>query len=211
VRALLPAPSAVVVELGCGPHGGFVPSLNEAGYEALGVDPAAPEGSSYRRVEFEHADLPDELGAIVACTSLHHVADPALILDTVAGHLVPRGVVVVIEWDWKRFDEATARWCFERLGPEGSHSWLHHRREEWTASGEAWERYLRGWAERHGIHSASALLEKLDRCFKRLHFARGAYFFPDLADTSEEDEQRAIGSGQIQPTRIDYAGVLTRR
>jgi SAM-dependent methyltransferase len=209
VRALLPAPPGVVVELGCGRHGGFVPSLNHAGYQALGVDPVAPEGASYRRAEFEHAELPDELDAVVACTSLHHVADPGRVLDTIARHLVAGGVVVVIEWDWERFGEATARWCFERLGPDCPHSWLHHRREDWIASGEEWEHYLRGWTERHGIHSASALLEKLDSRFERVHFARGAYFFGDLADTSEEEELLAIGSGQIQSTRIDYCGVLT--
>jgi hypothetical protein len=32
--------------------------------------------------------------------------------------LVPGGVLVVVEWAWERFDEATARWCFARLTPQ---------------------------------------------------------------------------------------------
>jgi hypothetical protein len=57
VQAQLPPPPARVVELGCGSHGGFVPRLLDDGYEAVGVDPQAPEGPAYRREEFERADL----------------------------------------------------------------------------------------------------------------------------------------------------------
>jgi len=38
---------------------------------------------------------------------------------------------------------------------------------------------------------------------------RRPYFFPDLAETTEADEQTAIDAALIQPTRIDYLG--TRR
>ncbi|MGZ4321516.1 MAG: class I SAM-dependent methyltransferase [Solirubrobacteraceae bacterium] len=69
VRSWLPAPPATVVELGCGSLGGFVPALNEDGYDAIGVDPAAPEGPEYRLTGFEHVDLPGRVDAIVASTS----------------------------------------------------------------------------------------------------------------------------------------------
>jgi hypothetical protein len=36
VRAHLPAPPARVVDIGCGPHGGFVPFLHSNGYDAAG-------------------------------------------------------------------------------------------------------------------------------------------------------------------------------
>jgi hypothetical protein len=36
--------------------------------------------------------------------------------------------------------------------------------------------------------------------------AYGPYFFPDLASTSEADEQTAIDAGQIQANRIQYRG-----
>jgi hypothetical protein len=53
VHAQLPAAPARVIELGCGPLGGFVPMLRSSGYDALGVDPQAPDEAGYRRVEFE--------------------------------------------------------------------------------------------------------------------------------------------------------------
>ncbi len=78
-----------MLEVGCGPLGGFVPLLEPAGYEATGVDPEAPQGSCYRQVEFERYDLVGQLDAIVACTSLHHVADLGTVLDRVHAALVP--------------------------------------------------------------------------------------------------------------------------
>src|SRR5690242_15603534 len=43
VAANLPSAPASVLEIGCGPLGGFVPAMNRAGYDAIGVDPEAPE------------------------------------------------------------------------------------------------------------------------------------------------------------------------
>jgi SAM-dependent methyltransferase len=89
------------------------------GYQATGVDPEAPPGPSYRQVLFEHYAVPGPLDAIVACTSLHHVANLSAMLDLVTQALVPGGRAVIVEWARERFDEATARWCFARLpGPD---------------------------------------------------------------------------------------------
>jgi len=115
----LPAAPARVVEIGCGPLGGFVPMLESAGYQATGIDPEAPAGSSYRQVEFESYEAPGPVDAVVASVSLHHVADLAVVLDQVNALLVPAGRVVIVEWAHERFDEATARWCFARLPDPG--------------------------------------------------------------------------------------------
>lgn len=207
VRSFLPAPPAVVVDLGCGPLGGFVPMLLESRYEALGVDPRAPDGEAFRQVHFEHVDV--ELGgradAIVASTSLHHVADPAEVLDKVADSLAPGGLLIVLEWDWKSFDEPTARWCFERLAPSGPDDWLHRAHERWTASGQPWARYIRSWAEEHGIHPAGSLIPELDRRFERIVHERGPYFFP-VTQATEAEELEAIEAGRIRANRIDYVG-----
>jgi SAM-dependent methyltransferase len=195
-----------VVEIGCGGLGGFIPQLQSCGYQALGIDPAAPQGDSYCRVEFERAEVPAPLDAVIACTSLHHVAKPAEVLDKVTQSLNPGAVVIVIEWDWQRFDEATADWCFARLG--SSEGWLHHRRNEWIASTQPWQRYLETWAGQHGIHAGRLLLKELDRRLRPELLRRGAYFFADLANTTEADELDAIDSGQIRATGIDYVGRL---
>jgi SAM-dependent methyltransferase len=208
VRAHLPPAPARVMEIGCGPLGGFIPMLRSTGYEALGVDPEAPDGAEYRRIEFERAELPRELDALVASTSLHHVSDPDEVIDRIATTLPSRGTLVVVEWDWEAFDERTALWCFQRLDSAEPANWLRRRREEWGASGRDWDAYLRDWAQQGRVHSGERLLRSLDRQFERLLLARGPYFFADLVDTDEADEVAAIDAGQIQATRIDYVGSL---
>jgi SAM-dependent methyltransferase len=207
VRSDLPAPPAVIVEVGCGSLGGFVPMLERQGYQALGIDPQAPEGPSYRRVEFEESDVSAPVDAVVACTSLHHVAYPAVVVDRIADVLGPDGTIVVVEWDWESFDEASARWGFERIDPGDEPSgWLHGARERWLDSGLAWDDYLTGWTGEHGLHGASALVRELDRRFDRVRCDRGAYLFSDLPETSEAEELSAIEAGDIRALRIDYVG-----
>ena len=43
IRTRLPAAPARVVEVGCGSLGGFVPMLRAHGYDAVGIDPQAPD------------------------------------------------------------------------------------------------------------------------------------------------------------------------
>jgi SAM-dependent methyltransferase len=141
VHSRLPAPPACVLDLGCGPLGGFVPFLHSNGYQAIGVDPNAPDTPDYHRVEFEHLELPQRVDAVIASTSLHHVADPAAVIDRLATTLGDDGRLVVVEWAWETFDEETAAWCFARLGSDDEAGWLHHRRDEWLASGLQWPSY----------------------------------------------------------------------
>ena len=204
VRTSLPAAPARVLEIGCGPLGGFVPELRAAGYAALGVDPEAPEGPEYRRVEFELLDH-EPVDAIVACVSLHHVADLGDALDKAQAMLAPAGTLVVVEWASERFDEATAAWCFERLSGDG-HGWLQERQAEWRGSGEPWDAYLGSWTAREGLHRGHDILQELDDRFTPRRLDYGPYFFPDLHGVTEADEQAAIGEGQIQAARIEYAG-----
>jgi SAM-dependent methyltransferase len=206
VRACLPAVPARVVEVGCGPLGGFVPMLRADRYDAVGIDPRAPDDENYQRIELEHAELPRQVDAVVACTSLHHVADPAQVIDRITNTLRSGGTLVVVEWRWEKFDQHTAEWCFERLRPNDEAGWLHRRRDEWLASGHEWPSYLRGWAEREGLHPGDVLVSLLDERLERRLLTHGPYFFADLARTSEDDEQTAIDAGQIQATRIDYVG-----
>src|SRR6266581_3536458 len=125
VRAWLPSPPSAVVEIGCGPLGGFVPMLRSAGYDAAGVDPEAPDGPGYHQVEFERYQVPGPAAAVVACASLHHVADVGEVLGLAGAALAGGGTIVVVEWARERFDDATAQWCFDRLpGPSAEHNWL---------------------------------------------------------------------------------------
>ncbi|MGE5286505.1 MAG: class I SAM-dependent methyltransferase [Micromonosporaceae bacterium] len=211
-RAQLPRAPATALEIGCGPLGGFVPALLEAGYDVTGVDPEAPEGPRYHRIEFEQYEIARPVDSVIACTSLHHVADLDVVLDRVEAALAAGGTLVVIEWARERFDEATARWCFARLAatpPDGEPGWLHNRRDEHAASGQQWAAYCRSWAEQEGLHTGEEILRGLDARFDRRSCTFGPYFFPDLAGVSQADEQAAIDTGQIQATGIRYTA--TRR
>jgi SAM-dependent methyltransferase len=206
VRNALPAAPAHVADVGCGPHGGFVPMLRADGYDAVGIDPEAPPEAHYQRIEFERAELPEHLDAVVASTSLHHVADAACVIDGIANSLTSRGRLVVVEWAWEKFDRPTADWCFGRLGPDEEAGWLHRRRDEWLASGQDWPTYLTDWAGREGLHRADEIVRLLDERLDRQRLTDGPYFFPDLAGTSVADEQAAIDAGEIRATRIDWVG-----
>jgi SAM-dependent methyltransferase len=208
VRRQLPSPPARVLEVGCGSLGGVVPALLEGGYDAIGVDPDAPEGSVFQQVEVERYDPPWPVDCVVASTSLHHVADLDEVLDRLAALLVPGGVLVVVEWAWERFDEATARWCFARLAapaPGDEPGWLHRHQERWLASGQPWDDYCRVWATGERLHPGEVIVRGLDARFHRQLHVEAPYFFADLADTSEAEEQAAIDAGRIQAGGIRYA------
>jgi SAM-dependent methyltransferase len=212
VRGQLPPRPATVLEVGCGTLGGFVPALLDAGYHAVGVDPEAPEGSDYQRVEFEHYNPPWPVDCVVASLSLHHVTDLDAALDRLKDLLVPGGALVVVEFAWERFDEPTAQWCFARLAPPAPGAepgWLHRHQERWSASGQSWDGYLREWATEEGLHPGGQILHGLDMRFAREQAADAPYLFADLADTSETEEQAAIDAGQIQAIGIRYTATCT--
>ena len=213
VREHLPAPPARVLELGCGPLGGFVPGLRADGYDAVGIDRNAPAGDEYRQADFERSTLGEPVAAVVASRSLHHVADLGEVLDGVTASLAPGGLVIVAEWQWERFDERTARWCFERLlaAEDARDDWLQRRRREWLARGTSWDTYFAAWARSHGLHPAERILAGLDEHFDRVLCEHGPYFYADLEGVSELDEQAAIAAGEISATGIRYVGSLRSR
>jgi SAM-dependent methyltransferase len=211
VRTHLPRPPAIVVDLGCGPHGGFVPMLVADGYDALGIDPDAPEGERYRRIRFEDADH-RQVDAVVACTSLHHVDDLDTVVGAIEAMLAPVGRLIVVEWAVEAFDERTARWCFRQLPaePDDDGGWLRHQRDEFAASGATWTAYLDGWRSRENLHTGDAMLAALRSRFELSSLTRTPYFFPDL-DLPKASEQAAIDAQRISATGLRCIGALPPR
>jgi SAM-dependent methyltransferase len=205
VQANLPSPPSRVLEIGCGPLGGFVPDLSQDGYDAVGVDPEGPVGQSFHRAPFEEYDDPQPVEAAIACTSLHHLADLGLAFDKLASALAPSGRLIVVEWVHEQLDEATARWCFDRLPADGD-TYLHHHRDAWASSDLAWDDYFRQWAqEEHGLHPWSSVKRALDSRFVTEHSEQVPYYFPTL-DISPEEEVAAIRSGRIRAGAVRYIG-----
>ncbi|MFD8528937.1 class I SAM-dependent methyltransferase [Streptosporangium canum] len=208
VHEQLPPSPGRILEIGCGPLGGFVPALRSHGYDAVGVDPQAPQGADYHRTEFERHRVTAPVDVIVACTSLHHVADLYEVVDLMADALTPGGVLVVVEWARERFDEATARWCFARLAADGEPGWLHRHRNRWSESGESWDSSFQAWAQAERLHTGQELERALRTRFDTRLLARRPYFFPALDGVTDADEQAAVDAGHIQATGIRYVGRL---
>jgi SAM-dependent methyltransferase len=209
VHEHLPGAPARVLEIGCGEYGGFVPRLREAGYEATGVDPNAPESAGYHRSGFEEFEARGAFDAIVASRALHHVSDLGAVLARVGAALRPGGALIVVEWEWELFDESSARWCFERMdGLDDEPHWLQRRRDGWAASGESWDAYFQTWAAGHGLLRVGGILDELDARFDRRLRARGPYFFAELG-VSEQAEQAAIDAGEVTATGVRYVAALS--
>jgi SAM-dependent methyltransferase len=207
VQAQLPPAPARILEIGCGSAGGFVPAMRRSGYRATGVDPQAPDGGGYHQVEFERYELRHPVEAVVACTSLHHVDRLDDVLDRIATALTPGGTVIVVEWAWERFDEAAARWCFQRLAePSDESGWLQRHHDRWVESNQPWDAYFRGWVAEERLHSGETIVRGLDQRFGRRLMRYGPYVFSSLPDLSEADEQAAIEAGQLPATGIRYVG-----
>jgi SAM-dependent methyltransferase len=205
VRAQLPPSPARVIEVGCGPLGGFVPRLRASGYDAVGVDPAAPDGPEYEQLEFEQYASPDPVDALVASVSLHHVADLDVVLDRINSTLKPGATLVVIEWAHERFDEATARWCFDRLSATGE-GWLNHHQERWQASAQGWDEYFETWIKDEHLHPGGDIIRGLQTRFETQSVTEGPYLFADLDGVTSDDEQVAIDAGLIQPGCLRFVG-----
>src|SRR5918911_3205450 len=124
-------------------------------------------------------------------------APPAEVLDRIGAALTSRGTLVVVEWAWEKFDRPTAEGCFDRLGADGEENWLHRARADWSASGEDWTTFIGDWARREHLHRGGDLVRLLDERFDRRLLGYGPYFFADLTETTEADEQAAIDAGLL--------------
>lgn len=199
----LPEAPSRVLDVGCG-EGWLTRRLAERGYEVLGVDPKAPEDRLFRRMALEDFSHPQPFDAIVAILSLHHIPDLEAAVRKIGELLETGGRLVVLEFAWDRFDDATAGWCLDRLPPElDEENWLHRR------CGELHRRLREGrplqardtfhqWAAEEGFRSSSDILGALRISFKERSFSWSPYLFPDLKGVTEGEEADAIESGAIQ-------------
>ena len=195
----LPPPPARVLEIGCGHEGGFVAQLGQAGYEATGVDPAAPEGPSFERISFESFDDDGPFDAIIAGRVLHHVELLEPVLDKIA-RLAP--LLVVEEFAWERIDAPTQAW-YER----------HRRRLQANGDDPRGPEELDEWRARHpDLHPATVVLRELETRFEQRWCEERPYFYLWLKHPpTEAIEAAAIASGEIQPIGVRYVGIRRAR
>ena len=175
----LPQAPARVLEVGCGDRGGVVPALVDAGYDAIGVDPRAPEGPRYRQLDFREVD--GSFDAVVAGRVIHHLVPLGDAVDHLAA-LAP--VLVVHEFAWDTIGTELQAWYEaeravrpDAVGPES----------------------LDDWRWRHaGLHPHDAVLDALRARYDERVLEWVPYFHHWLGDVDSPDR---IG--------IQWAGVRT--
>jgi Methyltransferase domain len=176
VMSRLPPAPARVIEIGCGSDGGLVPALAAAGYDALGVDPRAPEGERYRQVDFLEVD--GEFDAAVAGRVIHHL-EP---LDRALDHLASIAPLLFVdEFAWDLIDEDLQRW-YDRE---------HARRPESTGPPTIEE-----WRWRHpGLHPHDVVLGGLRERYDEQALEWVPYFHRWLGDVESPDRIGYLWAG----------------
>jgi SAM-dependent methyltransferase len=144
VAAMQPACSRVL-GVGCG-DGGLVGRLAELGFDALGVDPAAPAHPRLIRESVEQVTGLSTFDAAVAVMALHH-AELDAVTSAISGLLRPRGRLFVYDFDWDAYDDRAAAGLAHR-DPSGADNSL-----------AAWRR------EHDGLHREMTIKEALSAEF----------------------------------------------
>jgi len=197
VLSHLPPPPARVLDVGCGDAGGVVPALVEAGYDAYGVDPRAPDGPRY-----DHGDYRDVAGtydAAVAGRVLHHVHPLDDGLDRLAA-LAP--LLVVDEFAWDLIDEAGKDWYerqYRMLAAAGSPPNAPESLDAWR------------W-EHPGMHPHGVLLDRLRERYEERTLEWVPYFHRWLRGPSSEAlETSLIAAGAFHAIGWRWFGVRRAR
>jgi len=109
----LPPRPARVLEVGCG-DGALTRRLAGESYDALGLDPEAPDEGGFVRSTLEEFQSGAEFQAAVAIRSLHHLHDPDLAIDNLSALLRPGARLIAFEFAIENVDDAALRWLAER-------------------------------------------------------------------------------------------------
>ncbi len=199
VREHLPVPPARLLEVGCG-QGELTTALAVAGYDVLGIDPAAPLGDLFRRLTLEELEEPDPYDGVVAARSLHHIRDLDAALDRIVELLRPDGVLAVEEFVWDRLDEPTLEWLHEQQHARGGAG-------EGVVPTSAAALRAEWEGEHLGLHGEEPLRLGLTTHFEELAFVWTPYLYRFLGNGAAEVlEQALIDAGEIQALGFRYAG-----
>ena len=196
---LLPEPPAKVLDVGCG-SGELTTALAVAGYDVLGIDPAAPDGDRFRRLKLEEVPAADgPYDAIVAGRSSTTSATSTS-RSTRSSSCSPDGVLVLDEFAWDLMDEPTLDWFYgqKRALAAAGHGRaprsLDDLRSEWEA-------------EHVGLHGYDAMRVALDARFSELAFEWTPFLHRLLGGTATLAlEQALVDADAIRPLGFRYAG-----
>jgi SAM-dependent methyltransferase len=178
VAAALPARSRVL-DLGCG-DGGLVDRLSQLGFDALGVDPRAPDHPRLIRERIEQAMGLGGFDAITALMALHH-AELDTVVPALARLLRPHGRLFVYELGWDYYDERAAAWLVDHDPSNADNS-------------------IAGWWREHGeFHTSQTIRQALSARFEPTLEVARPYLARMLARPDLEAEEHALIDAQLLP------------
>lgn len=178
VTAVLPAGSRVL-DVGCG-NGGLVNRLGDLGFDAFGVDPAAPAHPCLIREPVEHVRDLGEFDAVTAVMALHHT-ELGAITPALARLLRPHGRLFVYDFDWYAYDDRAADWLAEHDSSDADNS-------------------VAGWRREHGdLHTGATIKKALKVRFEPLLEARRPYLARMLVRHDLEAVEHALIDAQMLP------------
>jgi hypothetical protein len=190
-----------VLEVGCGREGGLVPALVEAGYDAIGVDPEAPEGDRFLRETFQTLEPGDTVvhgwDAVVAGRVLHHLRPLGEGVARLA-RLAP--LLLVDEFARELIDDRAQAWYEER-----------YRLVSDGGGRPPGPPELNGWRLRHpDLHRHAVLLAELRARYGELAFEWLPYLHRWLGDPESELLERELTEAGALP-RIGWRWAGARR
>lgn len=178
VAATLPAGSRVL-DLGCG-DGGLVDRLTELGFDALGVDPRAPEHPRLIRESIEQATGLDGFDAVTVVMALHH-AELDAVVPALTRVLRPNGQLFMYEFGWDAYDERAAAWLVDHDPSDADNS-------------------VAGWWREHSeFHTIPTIKRALSAHFDPTLQVPHPYLARMLARADLEAEEHALIDAQMLP------------
>ena len=183
--------------MGCG-NGDLARALDEAGYDVVAIDPAAPDGPIFRRIKLEDLEEDERFDAVVSARVFHHMGEnlePNL--ERVARALEGGGPFVVEEFAPDRLDEETA-------------AWYEGQRRILAAAGRANERPgAAEWEAHHrSVTPSDVLLPAFRRHFEERLYEDVPYLWRYVDGVVSPDlEQSLVDAGAIQALGYRFVGM----
>jgi SAM-dependent methyltransferase len=189
LAAVLPAGSRVL-DAGCG-DGGLVNRLGELGFDALGVDPAAPIHPRLIQESVEQVQGLGPFDAVIAIMVLHH-ADLDAMTAALTRLLAPHGRLFVYDFDWDGYDDRAAGWLAQHDPSDTDNS-------------------VTGWRREHsGLHTGATIKQALGARFAPLLEVRRPYLARMLARHDLETIEQALIDARMLPA-LGFWMIAARR